>query len=402
MPIEVDYQQKSKNIKEIYTFDPEYPKERHLAYRIDTKKEVVEFFPKENFDFKKITLEGFKYLPEIMNEKGYFRAGLDYYLDKKLKQNNVKSFIISKHKNNKINRSGKNYKLTVNYDIFNKFRKDVNVLKSEGKAERSQFIDDFFAQHFPKKYQSTGMSAGRRAKKIINNLDDSIIGNLSANDVNKLISFVESILKSKYKSIDHKHKLFGGTKIKVDHIAVSEVLGEFDDLLIKNPHETKWGEFLKKNLYLLDSKYVSIIPELNVVLSTQRKVDFGLVDSQGFLDIFEIKKPNTKLLATKPDRGNFFWSTDSVKAITQAEKYLYNAESKKHILAGDIKRENDISVNVIKPRAFLVMGMSTQLNTDKKIEDFRVLRRSLKNVEIILYDELFDRFKNQQNKIYIE
>jgi hypothetical protein len=72
-------------------------------------------------------------------------------------------------------------------------------------------------------------------------------------------------------------------------------------------------------------------------------------------------------------------------------------------LKADIEREyGDIIVEVVKPRGFLIVGSSKQfLNANMK-EDFRVLRRSLKNVEIILYDELLFQMENVKNKIYTE
>ena len=47
------------------------------------------------------------------------------------------------------------------------------------------------------------------------------------------------------------------------------------------------------------------------------------------------------------------------------------------------------------------MGANAQLDSLEKEEDFRVLRQSLKNIEVILYDELLERLKNQKNKIYL-
>ncbi|MCF8721883.1 Shedu immune nuclease family protein [Nitrospina gracilis] len=401
MAREVEYEEISADIEGVYVYEEDTPNDWHLAFKINYKKKIVEFFPSEEFAVKKVTFEGFDTIPSVMNEKGYFKAGLGYYLNKKLSQHNVQSLIISKNKNTSIKKLSKGHKIILNYGNFNKLKKDVTALIQEGKAEKSQFIDDFFAGELPKLYKSSGVSANRRAKKVINNLDEKIIEKLSSPEIEKILDFVEAILKTKFSLGTPKHKLFAGTKLKVDNIAISEVLDEFDSLMKKNPNEAKWGQFLKKNLYLLDSKYIHVLPQLNVVLATSRNVDFGLVDSQGFLDIFEIKKPDTKLLASSQDRGNYYWSTDAIKAITQAEKYLFNAESKRSSLADDIKREVNISVKVVKPRAFLIMGETTQLDSQKKIEDFRVLRMSLKNLEIILYDELIERLKNQQNKIYI-
>ena len=164
--------------------------------------------------------------------------------------------------------------------------------------------------------------------------------------------------------------------------------------------ENLWGKYLKKNLFLLDSKYVKILPELNVILRGSRNVDFGMIDTKGYLDIFEIKKPDTPILAADTDRGNYYWHTSTVKAIVQAEKYLFNAERKASNLAEDISREERISVKVVKPRAILITGHSDQLDSDEKRDDFKVLRQSLKNIDIILYDELLEGLENQKNKYY--
>jgi len=87
---------------------------------------------------------------------------------------------------------------------------------------------------------------------------------------------------------------------------------------------------------------------------------------------------------------------------TEENKNHYNAERKGSSLAEDIKSEKNIDVDVIKPNAFILIGNSEQLDSKNKRKDFRILRTSLKNVQLYLYDELLVRIKNQQNKIYID
>jgi len=402
MPLEVEYEKVSDNLERVYTIDVDDPENRRLVFEIKQKSKIVIFYPRETFFVSTILFEGFQRIPDEINEKGYFKtSGLNYYLSKKLEELNVNSFVISKIKDNSMRKYRNHHKIVLSYESFKKLRDNVAAINNEFKIERRQLIDDFFARIFPKKYKTSGISISNKTRRVIRNLDESIIEKLTQEDVHKIFNFIESLLKNKYKASLSRYKLFSAAKLKVDDIAIEEVLKEFDSLLRQDPPERKWGKFLQKNLYLLDSKYIGVISELNVVLASQRKVDFGLVDAQGFLDIFEIKKPTTPLLSSNKDRGNYYWSTEAVKAIAQAEKYLYNAETKSDILSRDIRREKNISVNVIRPRAFLVIGMSSQLDASDKQEDFRVLRRSLKNIEIILYDELIERLKNQQNKIYI-
>jgi hypothetical protein len=402
MPLDFEIVDVAEGEKEIHVFDVDRPQDRHLAYAIDRNRKKILFYPRDDFVVPIVTLNGFRSLPDEFSERGYIKAGLMYYLDKKFKEQNVYRFFISKTDADSIRKVRDGYRAIMSYSSLQWIKNKLTQMSNEAKAERSQVVDEFFAKTYPRKYSSTTVSAARRASHVVKNLDESIIEHLGPDDQNQIFDFIEILLKKRYKSVTHKRRLFRSAKLKVDDIAVSEVLNEFEELLDQNPNETKWGKFLEKNLYLLDSKYVSVIPQLNVVLAGARKVDFGLVDSNGFLDLFEIKKPTTPLFAARQDRGNHYWNTEAVKAITQAEKYLFNAERKASSLTEDIKREVELSVSVKKPRAFLIIGMTSQLDSEAKKDDFRVLRMSLKNVEIILYDELFERLKNQKNKIYIE
>ena len=44
-----------------------------------------------------------------------------------------------------------------------------------------------------------------------------------------------------------------------------------------------------------------------------------------------------------------------------------------------------------------IIGTRTQFDDDKKMEDFYLLRASLKNIEIVLYDEIYASLSNLRN-----
>lgn len=393
--------QKTKNIIEIFSFDVENPEKKIKTYKINLSKKEIIFYPRDIF-ITEIKITGFDKLPKEFPEKGYIKGGLAYYLHKKFQDQKVLSIEIAKDKKSEFIKQGKVNRLVLNYQEFSLICKGVSSIIYEGKVEKSNYIDDSFYSIFPKKFQLRGESWRNSARKVITNLDTRIIPHIKNQESEVLISFFESFIEKRYKSDDAKRKLFRFAKIKIDDIAISQIIGEFKELLQKNASEAKWGVHLKRNLFLIDSKYIKVIPEINVMLAGARKVDFGLVDSQGYMDIFEIKKPSTALLAKSQDRGNYYWSTDAIKALVQAEKYLHNAERKASSLTEDIKREKDISVEIIRPRAFVLLGQRSQLDNKNKKEDFQVLRKSLKNIEIILYDELLERIENQKSKIYGE
>lgn len=389
----------SEEIKEVYVYNTRNPDNKHLAYRIDENNSKIEFYPQDRFMPGKLILEGFKQVPgEFYKNQGRIKGGAVYYLNKMVSGKSIREFKITREGKNSFRKYKKDYKVQLNYLSLKVLANKLSNISYEARADRSLVADDLFHTFFPKKFPKVQSATRRMANKVINNIDEGIIPHLSGNEIDKLLNFIGSLLKKRYKTGVSKTKLFSEAKIKVDEIALDDIINEFERLLSKRTVEKTWGEFLKRNLFILDSRYVNSISELNVMLAKARKVDFGLVDYNGFLDIFEIKRADTKLLHPKTDRGNYYWHRDAVRAITQAEKYFYQAEKKAGSLPDDIKRETGIEVKVVRPRAILVIGSLKQLDNYNKQEDFKVLQRSLSNVEVIPYDELLFRLKNLKKK----
>ena len=95
---------------------------------------------------------------------------------------------------------------------------------------------------------------------------------------------------------------------------------------------------------------------------------------------------------------------DILRSKSKKQRELYKqkeqavAENLKLLSEAEQRRETDLDVQVIKPRAFLIMGLTSQLTNKKMQDDFRILRNSLKNVEIITYDEFLDRLRTLKNR----
>jgi hypothetical protein len=88
------------------------------------------------------------------------------------------------------------------------------------------------------------------------------------------------------------------------------------------------------------------------------------------------------------------WSADVSKAISQLEKYIHLTMENRLGIETDIKITKKQKVSIIKPKGVLVIGTRAQLDEDKMLEDFYILRSSLKNIEIVLYDEIYESLKN--------
>jgi hypothetical protein len=391
-------------VQQVFVYESEQPAEKYLTCTVDRKKSLVTFHPRRPIlGLKTISIEGFNYLPPEFHEKGYIKAGVAYYLAKKFEYKQIATINISKSRKDSVRKTRSGLRLQFSYDSFHNLKVILSHFNFYYTRDRSLLVDDYFHNLFPRHCRKpSGLSVEERTRRLISQLDESIIEHLDAEDAQALVDFFAKMLRKRGMSSSQKRRLFESAKLKIDEITVVEVVKRFETMLSSRTSENRWGEYLRRNLFLIDARYIDAVPQLNVQLGGTRTADFGLIDSQGYLDIFEIKLPTATLLARRPDRGNYYWSTEAIRALVQAEKYSYNAARKAASLAEDIKREKGLVVDVIRPRALLLIGHSAQLDSDNKKEDFRVLRQSLKNVEVILYDELLDRLKLQKGKIYIE
>lgn len=386
-----------------YVYDETTPSDKTLVYEINKNKKIIEFHPYKSkyYFFDKITLDGFTALPEILKKNGYSKNRIIEYINRLFKDKRIKSVNITRTGNSQIVKRGRNKHLHLSYKRLLSLSNDLGSMDFYHKRKRSLMVYKQFSKDFPTVLKAKSMpDAQNQIKEALQTLAIQNVDSYEKDDINRMTDVLASLMKTAARSQITKSQLFKNTKLKIDTVTLNEVIDEFEDKLKKKPSEATWGTFLQGNLFLIDSKYIHSIPQLNLVLGGARKVDFGLVDIQGYLDLFEIKKPETKLLSSHKDaRGNYIWDRQAIESIVQAEKYLLHAESKRDILKNDIKRERQVALDVIRPRAFVIMGNSDQLDNDAKKEDFRMLKNQFKNIEIILYDELLNRIKNQKKSI---
>ena len=92
-------------------------------------------------------------------------------------------------------------------------------------------------------------------------------------------------------------------------------------------------------------------------------------------------------MGTLLDHGNYIPSNDLIKAITQANAYIFELErelnSQKFI-------ERVGGVRTVKPRCVLVFGRSHRWTHDER-RAFRILNASYHNLSIMTYDHVLSR-----------
>lgn len=198
-------------------------------------------------------------------------------------------------------------------------------------------------------------------------------------------------------------------KLLNDHSYINVYKNE--NSIPNSPLEKVWQHFFKNNQWIfgygLDYRFQEILQDevnlnsANLAGKNAVNADFLLADNK-FTTFVEIKRPDTKLFGEKKNRSNSWkLSTD-----------LYEAHSQilEHKACGQIKlsestREYDENGEEIKQKAYdsktiLIIGTwkEIELNCnaqERKIKEktLELFRQNSKNVEIITFDELYERAK---------
>ena len=127
--------------------------------------------------------------------------------------------------------------------------------------------------------------------------------------------------------------------------------------------------------------------------------DFMLIDPYNYLDIYEIKRPDTKLLGFDKSRGNYFWEKEISKAISQVENYIHQIQRNSDSLVNDIRKKKGLDISIVRPRGYIIAGRRDQLLNPTMEDYFRILNESLKNVDILFYDDLLEGLKTFISRI---
>lgn len=165
---------------------------------------------------------------------------------------------------------------------------------------------------------------------------------------------------------------------------------EFESMLLQGLAEQKWQKWFEDNSWILGSEFVKILDERKI--DTAHIADFMMQAHDGFLDIIEIKKPDTqqKFWLEKKDHDNDIPSSDLIKAITQSIRYIYEIEREAN---SNKFLESTNGVKTIKPRCLLIFGRSHDWSKEQH-EAYRILNSSYHNLSILTYDHVLNRAKS--------
>lgn len=168
-------------------------------------------------------------------------------------------------------------------------------------------------------------------------------------------------------------------------------------------NERQWQKEILQILLLLYPKYIRVFDAVTVrdtYAAKNRQLDFLLVDSNGNVDIVEIKRPfEEKIITPGKYRDNHIPMRELSGTVMQIEKYIFylNKWGKKgeEELTSRFQASlpKDLNIHVTNPSGIIIIGRDVGLSKSQK-EDFEVVKRKYKNVmDIITYDDLLRRLE---------
>lgn len=394
--------------------------ERHLdkegkfcVYEIfkRSKKTIYYFRGNQAKYTSSFTLQGYEGLPPglFLNKEGYGFGKKGIFLLSALK-NHISldkklNFVVINKKIKSIRKTAATINITLPFEDVRNLLQRLGRINEDNNNELRETVASFISTKFPKKiiistsdfdeYKPGEIAALLRRNKVAQKLDEEDLESLK----NFFPKIFEASLKNRKIIRSKRDALIQKTKNTTDKIFLDEVIKEFEAKLKKGTlAESIWQEFLKSKVFRFMSSHAASIEKQNVSLDVSYP-DFVLVDVYGFIDVFEIKRHDTSLLAFDDSHENYYWKPDVSKAIAQIENYIDAVTHNASDFTKAIKRKKHLDVRVIRPRGYIIAGMSRQFKSEKEFEDFRKLSTSLKNVNFILYDEILENLKNLRSKL---
>lgn len=384
------------------------PNDQRTVATIQTGRKRVEYFVHNNQWIKKIIIQGFDRIPAgfAKNGSGLLPKGAGYLILQAL-HDKLGDFdlSVSLQAKNGLKKSDGKYQVVLNYLELKQTIETFREIKSEEYQNLRDSASNYLNKTFPKIFKIEDSAADKftyqknQLAKLLKR--NELFENLSNKDIEAVINFFPAFLKHHQESFKGKKKMIGilNSKEATDIFYLDKVIKEFErKIKAKTQSESNWQKFFRAYIQVFNPTYATILEKKNISLSGDFP-DFVPIDIYGYLDIYEIKKPNTRLMVLDRSRKNYYWSTEISKAISQVENYIDNATRLAPAIKENIKKYDGTEVKIVKPRGLIIAGMRNQLKGEKMEDDFKILSTSMKNIEVVLFDDILNNLKSLFDRI---
>ena len=187
--------------------------------------------------------------------------------------------------------------------------------------------------------------------------------------------------KSQQVLIDAEREVVDNLYAATKHVKNRKALDELTLLLSENVSEAKLEAWIADNDWVFGVEYIKKLDATRIGLHSDADL---LVESlDGFADLIELKKADVPALFIEDKSHPGVWYPSSIlsQVTGQTIFYLHMMNEARYLL------KSSDGINVLKPRAKIVIGRSSKLSEPEK-ETLRRLNDTLHGIEILTYDEI--------------
>lgn len=216
---------------------------------------------------------------------------------------------------------------------------------------------------------------------------------------NSKIEKFENYLKKKKEVKQYSSQIINEYEIVKYESVLSEIKEMLEDEYIS---EVAWQEKLLEILPLIYPEYVCFLKEVefSVENNKSRRIDYLLVDANGYVRVAELKRPYKQgFISNSKYRDNHYVVRELSGSIMQVEKYIYyltrNSRNEEKIISNKYKDELlGINIKIVNPKGLIIAGRSNEFTNEQRL-DFEIIKNKYRNIaEIVTYDDLLERLEN--------
>lgn len=218
----------------------------------------------------------------------------------------------------------------------------------------TNFFSIIYPQHFARE-ETAVYVPGTLARM----LGGKILPRLSIEDKDAMNEFLPEYMASE--SLNSIH-IAAEAQIKT----LKELASDLENAIPAVHTEDWWQKYIKKNILIIQQGYISSIEKLNTTVGGVKLPDFVLATHDGYLDILEIKRPDTNLLKFDKSRDNYYWDSELAKAVIQTENYIENISHNADAIRNYIRDNYKIELKILRPRGIILAGDTRKMSQPKE------------------------------------
>lgn len=387
---------------------------------IDKKKNQIIYTPKKEDDrkaqadlIKKIIIVGHTKIPTGFYKEGWglTRPASTYLipiLEKKYRGKTI-TLIFKENQKFQIRVVGKKVEIKLDYIKYKQMLSELSAMKTESNKKIKSRLVGNLSQWFPKIFDGiaqTNTVTDYTPGDLSNVLKDEkkILDSLSDKDQESLVRFYNLLSEKassniKPRKFDQEIGQIRASKNISQRLYIQPVIKKFEDQLKKKTQSEQWWQgFFKMHLLDFNTNYHKLLDKQNIDIGI-RIPDFIAIDNYNYIDVIEIKRPDTPILLEDRSHKNYYWTSDVVKAISQTENYIHSLSTGSDKLTVYLQTRESLDVRAVRPKGIIIVGSNRELKDHVKSENFRILNDSLKNITVITFDDVLTNLKSLASKL---